>query len=95
MARSSGSGSKTPKPTRDAAAEAQRYAPECYACPIGTASMALQRLRPEATEHFLRAGRELVLGMRSFVDVLAELLRTMEERSQSARSLERIEIRRS
>lgn len=75
--------------------EETRYVPECYACPIGTASMALQGMRPEATEHFARAGREVLLGLRSIVDALAELLRVMDERSQQARSIEKIEIRRS
>lgn len=73
-----------------------KYVPECYACPIGTASMALQGARPEATEHFLRAGREIVLGLKSMVDGLSELLRVMEERSASTSSvIERINIRRT
>jgi len=68
----------------DEAAE-QRYVPECYACPIGTASMAVQGAVPDATEHLIRAGRELLGAFRSFVDGMESLLKTMEERSAAAK----------
>jgi len=64
----------------------QRYVPECYACPIGTASMAVQGAVPDATEHLIRAGRELVGAFKSFVEGLDSLLKTMEERSAAAKA---------
>lgn len=72
------------------------YAPECYACPIGTVSMAVQRAAPDTTEHIVRAGREMVLALRGLLDGLGEFLTVMEERSRSARgsSIESIPIRR-
>ncbi len=63
----------------------QRYVPECYACPIGTASMAVQGAAPEATEHLIRAGRELLGAFKSMLDGLDGLLNMMEERSVAAR----------
>jgi len=76
----------------------QRYAPECYACPIGTVSMAAQRAAPETSEHLLRAGREILLAVRGLIDGLGEFLTTMEERSTAARgdrrTIQSIPIRR-
>jgi hypothetical protein len=78
--------------------EEQRYAPECYACPIGTVSMAMQRSAPDATQHLLRAGREMVLAVRDLLDGVAEVLNTIDERSEAARGrstrVESIPIRR-
>lgn len=89
--RPKGGDTKTPP-----AADEPRYAPECYACPIGTVSMAVQRVRPETNEHLFRAGKELVLALRGLLDGVTELLTTMEDRSQGARAsgVERIDIRR-
>lgn len=65
--------------------EARQYVPECYACPIGTASMAVQGAAPEATEHLIRAGRELLGAFRSMLEGLDSFLNTMEERSTATR----------
>jgi hypothetical protein len=65
--------------------EAQRYVPECYACPIGTVSMAVQGATPDATEHLIRAGRELLGAFKSMLDGLDSFLNLMEERSGASR----------
>ena len=62
-----------------------KYVPECYACPIGTASMAIQSAAPDASEHLIRAGRELLSAFRSALDGLDAFLEMMEERSNAAR----------
>jgi hypothetical protein len=62
----------------------QRYAPECYACPIGTVSMAVQGAAPDATEHILRAGRELLGAFKSLLEGMDAFLQMMEERSNAA-----------
>ena len=64
--------------------EAQ-YVPECYACPIGTVSMAVQGAAPDATEHLIRAGRELLGAFKSMLEGVDSLLNMMEERSAAAR----------
>jgi hypothetical protein len=69
----------------DQQAAEQRYVPECYACPIGTASMAVQGAAPEATEHLLRAGREMLAAMRSALEGIDAFLNLMEERSTAAK----------
>ena len=95
----SNKGRAKPKPSAKAKAaepDEPRYAPECYACPIGTVSMAIQRSTPETTEHLVRAGRELVLALRGVLDGLTDFLTVMEERTRGARgpSIESIPIRR-
>ncbi len=60
------------------------YVPECYACPIGTASMAIQGASPDATEHLVRAGREMLNAFRSFLDGMDAFLAMIEERSTAA-----------
>jgi hypothetical protein len=65
--------------------EAQKYVPECYACPIGSASMAMQGAAPEATEHLIRAGRELLGAFKAMLEGVDSLLNMMEERSGAAR----------
>lgn len=78
--------------------EARQYVPECYACPIGTASMAVQGAAPEATEHLIRAGRELLGAFKSVLDGLDSFLNMMEERSGAARkeaTVQSIPVRRS
>ncbi len=80
----------------DETAERQ-YAPECYACPIGTVSMAMQGAAPDATEHVVRAGREMLAAFKSVLEGLDGFLNIMEERSSSARKqtpIEAIPIRR-
>lgn len=64
---------------------AEEYVPECYACPIGTVSMSLQGAAPEATDHLIRAGRELVGAFKSVLEGLDAFLGMMEERSTVAR----------
>jgi hypothetical protein len=41
-------------------------------CPIGLALSAVQPMRPDAVEHLLVAGRELMLAMKAVVDARAE-----------------------
>lgn len=62
----------------------QRYAPECYACPIGTVSMRIQSSAPEATEHVIKAGKELLGAVRVLLEGLDAFLDTMEERRAAA-----------
>lgn len=76
----------------------QEYVPECYACPIGTVSMAVQGAAPDATEHLIRAGREMLGALRSMLEGLDAFLNTMEERSGTARKdakVQPIAVRRS
>jgi hypothetical protein len=47
-------------------------APECQTCPICTGLAALREARPEAVEHLLKAGAELLLAARALLDVTAE-----------------------
>jgi len=73
------------------------YVPECYACPIGTVSMAVQGAAPDATEHLIRAGRELLGAFKSMLEGVDAFLNMMEERSGAARKpapLQSIPIRR-
>ena len=82
----------------DTQSEARQYVPECYACPIGTASMAVQGAAPEATEHLIRAGRELLGAFRSMLEGLDSFLNLMEERSGAARkqaTVQSIPVRRT
>jgi hypothetical protein len=62
------------------------YVPECYACPIGTVSMAVQGAAPDATEHLIRAGRELLGAFKSMLEGVDAFLNVMEERSSAART---------
>ena len=61
--------------------EAKQYAPECYACPIGTVSMKIQETAPEAGEHLIRAGRELLQVAVSLIQGFDAFLGMVEERS--------------
>lgn len=61
------------------------YVPECYACPIGTVSMSIQGAAPDATEHLIRAGRELLGAFRSMLDGIDAFLGMMEDRSTAAK----------
>jgi amino acid permease len=76
----------------------QKYVPECYACPIGTVSMAVQGTAPEATEHLIRAGREVLSAFRSMLEGLDAFLSMMEERSGATRrtaTVQSIPVRRN
>ena len=76
---------------------AGQYAPECYACPIGTVSMAVQGAAPDATEHLIRAGRELLGAFKSVLEGMDAFLNMMEERAGSTRkrtTIQAIPIRR-
>jgi hypothetical protein len=53
-------------PTDDAAAAGQ--APECRFCPLCQAMAALRSARPEAVEHLLKAGAELLLAARALLE---------------------------
>jgi hypothetical protein len=52
-------------PPHDAAAG---QAPECQYCPICSAIAALREARPEAVEHLVKAGAELLLAARALLD---------------------------
>jgi hypothetical protein len=41
-------------------------------CPIGFALTAVDQVRPEAVEHLLAAGRELILAMKAVIDARAD-----------------------
>jgi hypothetical protein len=43
-------------------------AAECGACPICAGMAALRHARPEAVEHLLKAGAELVLAVRALLE---------------------------
>jgi hypothetical protein len=55
----------TPMPEHEAAAA---QAPECQTCPICSAIAALREARPEAVEHLVKAGAELLLAARALLD---------------------------
>ena len=57
-------------------------------CPIGMALSGVQQVRPEAIEHLLVAGRELLLAAKAVIDARAEDL----AEGGRASGLERIEI---
>lgn len=65
-------------------------------CPFCRLSMAVQSVRPESTEHLMKAAHELILAGRSFLDGLGEMLTAMEHRSQEARgaTIQKIDVRR-
>ena len=43
-------------------------AAECVACPLCAGLAALRQARPEAVEHLVRAGTELVLAVRALLE---------------------------
>ena len=57
-------------PDEQAAAPGQ--APECQICPICAGLAALRSARPEAVEHFVKAGAELLLAAKALLDGHAE-----------------------
>jgi hypothetical protein len=59
-----------PIPDEHAAAPGQ--APECQICPICAGLAALRSARPEAVEHLVKAGAELLLAAKALLDGHAE-----------------------
>jgi hypothetical protein len=47
-------------------------APECRLCPICAGLATLRESRPEAVEHLVKAGAELLLAVRALLDGAAE-----------------------
>ena len=47
-------------------------APECQICPICAGLAALREARPEAVEHLVKAGAELLLAAKALLDGVAE-----------------------
>lgn len=47
-------------------------APECQSCPICAGLAALREARPEAVEHLVKAGAELLLAAKALLDGHAE-----------------------
>ncbi len=43
-------------------------APECAACPVCIGIAALRSARPEAVEHLVKAGAELLLAARALIE---------------------------
>ena len=56
-------------PENDAGAAGQ--APECQTCPICAGLAALREARPEAVEHLVKAGAELLLAAKALLDSTA------------------------
>jgi hypothetical protein len=54
--------------THDDDAQPGRPAAECAACPLCAGLAALRQAAPEAVEHLLKAGAELVLAARALLD---------------------------
>ena len=52
----------------DEPAAAPGQAPECQICPICAGLAALRSARPEAVEHLLKAGAELLLAARALLE---------------------------
>ena len=48
--------------------QAAGVAPECLVCPLCMGMAALRQARPDAMEHLLKAGAELLEALRSLVD---------------------------
>ena len=55
----------------DEPAAAAGQAPECKFCPLCQAMAALRSARPEAAEHLLKAGAELLLAVRALLEAPA------------------------
>jgi adenine-specific DNA glycosylase len=45
-----------------------RSSPECLVCPLCLGMAAMRQARPEAMEHLLKAGAELLEAVRALVD---------------------------
>jgi hypothetical protein len=59
-----------PMADNDAAAAGQ--APQCQFCPFCAGLAALREARPEAVEHLVKAGAELLLAARALLERAAE-----------------------
>jgi hypothetical protein len=57
-------------------------APECQSCPICAGLAALRGARPEAVEHLVKAGAELLLAAKALLDGAAPDGRTAQRRSR-------------
>jgi hypothetical protein len=77
---------RTPMPSHDAAAPGQ--APECQFCPLCQAMAALRSARPEAVEHLLKAGAELLLAAQALVAASG----SPSEPHRPARGMQRIDV---
>jgi hypothetical protein len=60
-------------------------APECQACPICAGLAALREARPEAVEHLVKAGAELLLAAKALLDGAGEAARGPAPRRRRAR----------
>jgi hypothetical protein len=56
----------------DEPAAAAGQAPECQICPVCAGLAALRASRPEAVEHLVKAGAELLLAARALLERPAE-----------------------
>jgi hypothetical protein len=63
----------------------ERASPECLVCPLCMGIAALRQSRPEAVEHLLKAGVELLAAFRS-------LLEPTEGDGHRASGMQRIDI---
>jgi hypothetical protein len=59
-------------PMADDDPAAAGQAPECQFCPFCAGLAALREARPEAVEHLVKAGAELLLAARALLDGAAE-----------------------
>jgi hypothetical protein len=68
-----GTGEAPPAADADVAADTAVLgrAPECRLCPICAGLAALRDARPEAVEHLVKAGVELLLAARALLDAAA------------------------
>ena len=60
-------------------------APECQTCPICAGLAALRQASPEAVEHLVKAGAELLLAARALLDMTAEPARGPASRRRRGR----------
>ena len=60
-------------------------APDCMACPIGLMFFAVREVRPDVMEHLMKAGMELFMAFKAFMDAA-------EDRMERRSPLERITI---
>jgi len=58
---------------------------DCMACPIGLMFFAVREVRPDVMEHLMKAGMELFLAFKAFMDAA-------EDRMERRSPLERITI---
>jgi len=60
-------------------------APECQSCPMCAGLAALREARPEAVEHLVKAGAELLLAAKALLDGAGEAARGPAQRRRRAR----------